>query len=829
MEDKDHGWRLTALATAWLLGVAVQLQERDLMAWQAYVGIAAAGLMCFALRLFWTPRGKLVLLALAMALLGFSATGGRAWLHQADTLSAQLEGRDIQVTGVVASLPQRSSAGLRFAFDVEQALIDGQAVTLPSNLSLGWYAGFHEDAVLSVVQRELGAGQRWRFTVRLRQPHGNLNPHGFDYELLLFEQGVGATGYVRDAPALLLDASAGHLVERGRQGVRDSIEAHVADRRTAGVLAALVVGDQSAISRDDWDLFRVTGIAHLVSISGLHVTMFAWVAGLLVAAAWRRSSRLALWLPTPQAARWGGLIAALAYAIFSGWGVPSQRTVWMLATVVLLQSLSRRWPWPLVLLTAAVVVSAMDPWALLQPGFWLSFMAVGLLMSSSVAQKDGLESSAKPTGWRGWAASLQGGMGQGLRTQVIATVGLTPLSVVFFQQVSVVGLLANLVAIPLVTLLITPLAMLGVLFAPLWTLAAGVVQAGVLGLGWLAQFPVAVWTVPVAPMWAQAAGLLAAVLLVLPLPWRVRALALPMALPLLMPPSVLPPEGQFELVAADIGQGTSVLVRTHKHLLVFDAGPQYSRDSDAGQRVLLPLLKSRGESRIDRLVLSHRDADHVGGAPALLSGYAVTDMLSSLEVGHPLHAQAVAHNVPSQRCEAGQSWTWDGVRFDVLHPLPGDFDRKLRSNAMSCVIRVEGAPLQAQPVGSPGEKASTKPGVKTRSVLLTGDIEKDQEASLVALHGAALKTDVLIVPHHGSKTSSTAAFLDAVQPDVAVFQAGYRNRFGHPAKEVLGRYRERGIAEIDSPSCGAWSWSGLTEAAGAVCQRPSHRRYWHHP
>jgi competence protein ComEC len=813
MKEHDHGWRLAALTLAWLCGVAAQLQERDLMPWTTYAAITAVGLVCFLMQRVLKHRGILSLTILAAALLGFSATGVRAWMHLNDRLPAELEGRDIQVTGVVASLPQRSSAGLRFSFDVEQALLDGDAVKLPSNVSLGWYAGFHEDAVLSGPQRELGAGQRWRFTVRLRQPHGNLNPHGFDYELLLFEQGVGATGYVRDAATVMLDARAAHPVERWRQRVRDAVEARIPDRRTAGVITALVVGDQSAISRDDWDLFRITGIAHLVSISGLHVTMFAWFAGLLVAAAWRRSERLALWLPTPLAARWGGLIAALGYAVFSGWGVPSQRTVWMLATVTLLQTMSRRWPWPLVLLTAAVVVSALDPWALLQPGFWLSFMAVGLLMSSSVAQKDDAEPTAKSTGWRGWVATLKGSMSEGLRTQVIATVGLTPLSVVFFQQVSVVGLLANLVAIPLVTLVITPLAMLGVLIAPLWTLAAWVVQVMVLGLTWLARFPAAVWSVPVAPVWAQAAGLLAAVLLVVPLPWRVRALALPLALPLLLPPSVLPPQGQFELVAADIGQGTAVLVRTHNHLLVFDAGPQYSRDSDAGQRVLLPLLKSRGEARIDRLVLSHRDTDHVGGAPALLSGYAVTDMLSSLEVDHPLHAVAAARKVPSQRCEAGQSWTWDGVRFDVLHPLAGDFDRRLRSNAMSCVIRVESSDING----------------KSLSALLTGDIEKEQEASLVALHGAALKTDVLIVPHHGSKTSSTASFLDVVQPNVAVFQAGYRNRFGHPANEVLGRYRERSIAEIDSPSCGAWSWQGQSDANAAVCQRQVNRRYWHHP
>ena len=811
MEGKDHGWRLTALAVAWLVGVALQLQERALMAWSFYALALCAGLACVWVA--WRSQRAFVCAVLGLGLLGFSATGGRAFIQLSDSLPAALEGRDVQVIGVVASLPQRSSAGLRFAFDIEQAQLGGQAVSLPASVALGWYAGFHEDAALSQPQRELRAGQRWRFTVRLRQPHGNLNPNGFDYELLLFEQGVRATGYVRDAPAAMLDPAAGHPVERWRQRVRDAIDASVSDRRAAGVLAALVVGDQSAISRDDWDLFRSTGIAHLVSISGLHVTMFAWLAGLLMAAAWRRSSRACLWLPAQQAARWGGLIAALAYAVFSGWGVPSQRTVWMLATVTVLQAFGRRWPWPLVLMGAAVVVSAFDPWALLQPGFWLSFMAVGLLMSSEAVHAPDSEVPPATPGWRGAASGLGRSANQGFRTQLIATVGLTPLSVVFFQQVSVVGLLANLVAIPLVTLLITPLAMLGAAFAPLWSVAAWMIQLGVAGLAWLATFPAAVWTVPVAPMWAQAAGLLAAALVVLPLPWRLRALAIPLALPMLLPTLWQPAPGGFELIAADVGQGTAVLVRTRHHLLVYDAGPQYSRDSDAGQRVLLPLLRSRGEARIDRLVLSHRDSDHVGGASALLGGLPVVDMLSSLEPPHALHAQAALRGVRSSRCEAGQNWTWDGVRFDVLHPPPGDYDRALRSNAMSCVVRVQGEAHDGA----------------AHSALLTGDIEREQEASLVALHGAALRSEVLVVPHHGSKTSSSAAFLDAVHPDVAVFQAGYRNRFGHPAAEVLDRYRDRSIAMLDSPGCGAWLWRGdAGDASAGVCQRDAAQRYWHH-
>jgi competence protein ComEC len=337
---------------------------------------------------------------------------------------------------------------------------------------------------------------------------------------------------------------------------------------------------------------------------------------------------------------------------------------------------------------------------------------------------------------------------------------------------------------------------------PLWAVGAQVVHGLDAALGWLAALPGAVWAVPVAPWWAQLAALLGAVLLVLPWPRRARALAMPLLVPLLWPVRELPPPGAFDLLALDVGQGTSVLVRTHAHLLVFDAGPQYSRESDAGQRVLLPLLRARGEQRIDTLVLSHRDLDHVGGAPAVLKALPVGEVLSSLEADHPLLGFAPV----ATRCAAGQSWQWDGVRFDVLRPLALDYERPLKSNAMSCVLRIAGA---------------------ERSALLTGDIERDQEAALVAESPAALRSDVLIVPHHGSRTSSTAAFLDAVQPRAAVFQAGYRNRFGHPAPDVVERYRARGFAIHTSTDCGAWRWEAATAPEG-VCQRDAVRRYWHH-
>lgn len=816
MRASTSGSRLAAPLLAWLVGVALQLQEQAQLAAPWYAAAALLALVAFALFLLaWyrrdggpAPWGWLLVAISGAALGGFAIAGLQAGTRLAQVLEPEVEGRDLVVTGTVASLPQRSSNGLRFRFDVDSATSQ-EAPGLPTKITLGWYAGFDGDAVLSPAQRELHAGQRWRFTVRLRQPHGNLNPRGFDYELRLFEQGVRATGYVRDRPAAQqLGDAPGFRIDALRQRIRDRIDGTVGDRRAAGVLAALAIGDQSAIDRADWDIFRSTGVAHLVAISGLHIAMFAWIAGLVVAALWRTSPRAMLWLPTPSAARWGGLALALAYALLSGWGVPAQRTVLMLAVVTGLQSAGVRWPWPLALLTAAAAVTAIDPWALLQAGFWLSFSAVGLLMLSAPAtgeaEADVVADATAATGTaKRWPSRLRAQLRAGLRTQVIATLGLTPLTLVFFQQVSLVSFAANLIAIPVVTLIVTPLALLGAVMPSLWWLGSVVVQWLVALLGWLASMPGAVWFVAAAPLWARLAGIAAAVLVVMPLPWRLRWLAAPLAFALLVPPRALPADGGFDLVAADVGQGMAVLVRTRRHALLFDAGPQYSSESDAGQRVLVPLLRALGDAHLDLLMLSHRDLDHVGGAQAVLATLDVDALASSLELLHRLHGTARR----SWRCEAGQHWDWDGVSFDVLRPAAADYDRHLKSNAMSCVLRIAGA---------------------GRSALLTGDIERDQEALLVAEHGDALRSDMLLAPHHGSRTSSSAAFLDAVKPAVAVFQAGYRNRFGHPADDVLERYRQRRIAIVASPTCGAWQWLA-DQALPGSCERRIRRRYWHHP
>ena len=806
---------LPATLLGWIAGTALQLQQRELGALSAYGALALVALLAVALAVWaaarWRQRVLAVatLAALGAALAAFALAGGRA--TQRPPIDPALEGVDLQVTGVIARMPQTGEQGTRFFFDVAQATQDGRAVTAPPRLLISWYRAAPDGGAASDVPT-LHAGERWRLGVRLKAAHGNFNPHGFDYELWLWEQGVRATGYVRagasDAAPRRLASGEGHVVERLRQAVRDRIlrtaapSPDPAAQRRAAVVAALLTGDQALIDHGDWDLFRATGVAHLMSISGLHITMFAWIAAAVIGWLWRRSARWGSSLrwparfnpclrwPAPHAALVGGVALAAAYALFSGWGVPAQRTVLMLATVAALRLGGLRWPWWLTWLLACALVLAFDPWAWLQAGFWLSFVAVGVLFAtdSGAGRADG--------------SSAGGRFVHLLREQWVVTLALTPLSLLLFGQASVVGLLANLVAIPWVTLIVTPLAVLGALWAQLWQAAAWALQPLIALLQWLSAWPGASVAVAQAPLILGAAAVAGGLLLALPWPWQLRVVGLPLLAPLLLWQPARPAPGQFELLAADVGQGNAVLLRTATHSLVYDAGPRYSLDSDAGDRVLVPLLRAMGE-RVDTLVLSHRDADHTGGAAALLASQPQAAVLSSLEADHPLRAVR-----PVLRCQAGQRWDWDGVHFDVLHPTPALYDAAgLKPNALSCVVRIRAA------------------GGTT--ALLAGDIEAAQELSLVHTEGAGLRAQLLLVPHHGSRTSSTPEFLDAVAPRWAWVQAGYRNRFGHPAGPVVARYAERGIALVDSPHCGAMHWqSARPQALG--CERTLRRRYWHH-
>jgi competence protein ComEC len=834
-------WRV--MLVGWIVGTAVQLQRAVLWPLEALaVAACACALTSWAL-IRWplSLKGSVWLTGMALTFLSasmaWSVVGLRAHLMLLGQMPPALEGRNLDVVGVVVAMPQRSESGLRFRFAIESALLDGQPVRIPPQVYLAWYGGavfgmdgVHADRAVAALE----AGERWQWRVRLKAPHGQMNPGGFDYELWLWEQGLQATGYVRtgaqDPAPVRLTQTYTHPVEWARQSVRDAIvnrfatgPGDPAQARRAGVVAALVTGDQSAIDRSDWDVFRATGVAHLMSISGLHITLFAWLAAALVGALWRQS---AVWgwpwclhWPAPHAAVVGGVVLAAAYALFSGWGVPAQRTVWMLAMVGLLRLSGRIWPWIWVWTVALFVVVFMDPWAMYQAGFWLSFVAVGVLFATSPPVAHRSEVLQEPAPDRAWLQGIHPWrwletFRSLLREQWVVTWALTPLSVLFFGQISIVGLLANLLAIPWVTLVVTPLAMGGVLWSGLWSWAVLSLQPLQLLLAEMASWSWATAYVATPPLGLALIALVGGLWMAMPWPWKLRCLGIPLVLPALGWQVPRPLPGHFELLAPDLGQGNAVLVRTAQHSLLYDAGPRYSVESDAGHRVVVPLLR-RWNERLDTLLLSHRDSDHTGGAGAVMGMQPTLAVLSSLEWGHPLLNASKPLNADSQgpiRCAAGQSWTWDGVVFEVLHPLAQDYIQGARSNSLSCVLRISNA---------------------LQTALLVGDIEAPQERALLerakGAGGSAfsLKADVLLVPHHGSKTSSTEGFIDAVSPRWAWVQAGYRNRFGHPASEVVARYRLRNIELVDSAHCGAMQWR--SDQAGVMqCERTTARRYWHH-
>ncbi len=786
--------RLPWLLGGLLAGAALQLQQPQLWPASGYLGLLALGLLLAGLaqRTRW-PWVWCLVAALVMA----GTTGLRARAYLGEALDPALEGQDLRLRGTIAAMPQASAWGLRFRFVPEQVLPGGQVQRLPPLIELGWYTEPGAGAALPFLQ----AGQQWEFNVRLKAPHGTRNPHGFDYELWQWEQGVQAVGAVRTgarvAPPQLLASSWRYPLERLRQGVRDAIVqrllpapdeapgAQLRAVRSAGVVAALVTGDQRAIERGDWDLFRATGTAHLMSISGLHITLFAWLAQGLVGRLWRCSPYLCLRWPAPHAALLGGGLLAAGYALFSGWGVPAQRTVLMLACAALLRLAGRRWPWPLTWLLVCAVVVWVDPWALLQAGFWLSFIAVGILFASNT-----IAAHADAERARGIFYAIRGF----LHEQGLMTLALMPLTLLLFGQVSLVGALANVLAIPWVTFVVTPLALLGLLAPPLWQAAAWCLGPLLLWLEWLAAWPGAVLSLPAAPLWAGLLAVLGG--LCLALQWPLRVLGLPLLWPALCWQPPAPAWGEFSLLAADVGQGNAVLVRTAGHSLLYDSGPRYGPHSDAGARVLVPLLQAQG-LRLDRLLLSHSDSDHTGGAQALLQAQPQAQLLGADAPGR----------AADQPCEAGQRWQWEGVAFELLHPLPlTPTAAPVRPNARSCVLRI----TSAQGVAA----------------LLVGDIERREERALLA-RAAPLAAQWLLVPHHGSQTSSSAEFIAAVAPRWALVQAGYRNRFGHPAAPVLARYQAAGVELVASPACGAALWSSA-QPQQLDCERDSHARYWQH-
>ncbi|MBE0615707.1 MAG: DNA internalization-related competence protein ComEC/Rec2 [Burkholderiales bacterium] len=788
---------------AFALGVCLLQQQPQLppLVW--------ALLLLPALALWWSlqkARGSravfvaAVLLPALITATGFFYAAARAQWRLDERLPAQFEGVDLSVTGVVAGLPQAFDGGVRFDFDLEQ--VDSAAARLPRRIALAWYKGasreaFHDAAFIR-------AGERWRFTVRLKRPHGSVNPYGFDYESWLMQRDVGATGYVRPGAAVRLDdlvPRPAYLLQRGREILRERHRAALPDYPYGGILIALAIGDQNAIDARQWRLFARTGVSHLMSISGLHVTMVASLLAALVHWLWRRSSALMLALPARKASALAGFVAALAYCLIAGYAVPAQRTLYMVGVVALALWAGRVSSVSRVLCAALLLVLLLDPWAVLAPGFWLSFGAVAVILYVATGR---LRAGRAPQ--TGHGRDIAGSVVQWGRVQWAITLALAPLLLVWFQQMSLVSPLANAMAIPLVSLVVTPLALAGSVlpFDFILELAHAVMAAQMWLLEWCAALPAAVWQQHAPESWTVALALAGTAWMLLPRGVPARWLGLPLMLPMftVLPP--VPAQGALWLTVLDVGQGLAIFAQTRRHALLYDTGPAYGPDSDGGSRVILPYLRASGVAQLDAMIVTHDDNDHAGGAVSVLAGIPVAALYTSVPQTHPAWLAASGYRLP---CAVGGAWDWDGVRFELLHPTADSYAvERIKSNDRSCVLRI-----------------ATAQG----AVLLTGDIEARSERQLLARTPAALRADVLLAPHHSSRTSSTPEFIAAVQPRWVVLPVGYRNRFGHPKEQVVERYRASGARMLRTDNAGAVLVRMDGEGISVQGYRDIRRRYWH--
>jgi competence protein ComEC len=705
---------------------------------------------------------------------------GLVWaqIHACQTLChsfpEDLARKSLMVVGTVATLPVDKANARRFVFRIASARRDQKPVGFTGAVRLSWYRD----------PPKLVAGERWRLRVVLKPPHGFADPGALDYERWLFVRRIKATGYVRDAAENGRLSRSLDLIGRLRQGTRDHLATVLAGSPALGLVEALVLGDRSALRPDQWSVLSRTGTGHLVAISGLHVGLVSALVFFLARWGWSRSSRLTLMVAAPRAAALAAAGGALMYSALAGFAVSTQRAVIMLSVVLGAVLFSRTLRPSTGLVAALVGVLLFDPFAVLSYGFWLSFAAVGVLLYSL-----GRRLSAERW-WNRWG-----------RAQWAVALGLLPLLLLLFGRASLIAPLVNLIAVPLFSLLVLPV----VLIASLLSLVPGLELPLVLtarGLTWafgllqtVSGFDWSAISVAGRPSWVWASVFAGALLLLAPrgLPGRWLGLVLLLPLPLIRPASPAP--GEAELTLLDVGQGLSSVVRTRHHTLVYDAGPSFASGFNTGSAVLLPFLRQAGVGRIDALVLSHGDRDHVGGFAGINGLIPIERVLS----GEPARVPA-AH---AQHCRAGQRWVWDGVRFDVLYP-PADLH--LSGNDSSCVVRISTA---------------------AAGLLLTGDIGGAVEERLAKVRASALKSSILVAAHHGSASSTTDDFLATVSPSYVLYASGYLDRFGFPTKVVRKRVARRGAKDMDTARTGAIRFvlrpHGLD---GPFSYRQEHRQLW---
>lgn len=699
--------------------------------------------------------------------LGFLFASVFAHYQLNQRLSPDLENIPLIVRGEISNLPEQNSHRASFEFSVKKS-----TQKLPEKLKLTWY---EPTAVLH-------AGEIWQFSVKLKRPHANFNLGGMDYERWLFTQNIGATGTITKVAPIFI-TPAGFSFNALRQTISDKLTQLYDDTINTALLRALTVGDDNGLTRQNWQTFQKTGVTHLIVISGSHIALVAGLVYFLTLKLWTYLGVLKI--SPPKAAALASLLTAIFYASLAGYVIPTKRAVIMLGLVALASFYQRQFSHQQSFALALFGMLIFNPTMLLSIGFWLSFLAVALILFRVAGR---LKS---PSNWK-----------NAVDIQLTVSLGLSPLLLFFFNQTSLISPLVNFIAVPIVEIVVVPLALVQIplmwlfpyLADKIFSVLDFILHWLMYGLELAEKLPYAVFDLPQPSVFTLLLSSLGIVWLFAPRGIPARFLGVILNLPLLLPLLPTLEKGETIVTVLDVGQGLAISVQTQNHQLLYDTGARFQNGGDMGKNVILPFFRYHGIQNLDTLIISHSDNDHSGGAYSVLSEMDNVQILTS----------APEKLIPYQtkHCESGQNWTWDNVNFEILSPAK-TFEK---DNNNSCVLKIE-----------TGQNA----------ILLTGDIEAVAENWLVENMPKKLQAKVLVAPHHGSKTSSTLNFLNFVRPETVLISAGYQNQFHHPSKEVVARYVEIHAPALNTANDGALTVRLKPDDLKIESLRAVAGKYWH--
>ncbi|RYY75627.1 MAG: DNA internalization-related competence protein ComEC/Rec2 [Gammaproteobacteria bacterium] len=746
-------------------------------------------LACFSLgTIFFIFNKKLPALFALFALVVGIIYGTASGHHLvAQHLPNELTGQDLIVEGMVVDLPQENNRRQLFTLNIHQARLVNEMMPLkyfPNKINLSSYG-----------ELRVKTGETWQLRVKLKPPRGFVNPGGFDYQTFLLRHGIGATGYIRTDENRMLQNQPSFSIDVLRYRLQQWL-IQTSQSSQKGILVALLVGDTSLVDKSQWSEMIKTGTNHLIAISGLHLGFFA-IVGFFIGNCIGRCIQI-FWHKYPSMV--SGYICSMSFTIFysliAGFNIPTIRTLIMLAVVQLAFLWRRNFRVRDTLLIALVLVLIYDPLAAYDMGFWLSFSAVAMLIFCFSGRYSVMRELTGNKFYVKHAAVF-------LKSQWVMFIGLLIPLAILVHTTSLIAPLANLMAIPVITFFVVPCLILSALTSFALDSFLGLdkffLQCAELGISLVHQWLDYLLAMadgkfnPLVNVNSIAIFLAIPAIFLLLLPrglgskWiGCAALLLSLVIPLKQLPDL-------QMLVFDVGQGTAVLVRTPHHQLLYDTGPLYTENFDAGSGIIVPYLRSQGLESLDTLVVSHHDQDHSGGLAGVLGATEVHELL----LGEPDKLTGS----PATNCHEKLPWQWDSVRFSfITWPLMPT----AKANNHSCVLLIE---------------------YEGQKILLTGDIEKEVEQLLLSQQSLSA-TDILLAPHHGSHTSSTIGFVEQVKPRYVIYSAGFNNQHGHPHKDVRARYENAGSIPLNTASGGALEFVWSVDTFGVQQYRLSHRRYW---